>query len=1127
MRYRSAWLVLVCAALVVGATVCGDETRGADSSPANARPIPAGWRDDATLHAVTKAGPRRYWTVGEHGVILASEDGGETWQPRESGTTATLRAVQALTDRVLFAAGGWTEPHTGRSRGVLLTTRDGGLTWTDVLATPEASALLPAIDSAKTPRPPTKSQATPAGLPAMGLPALGGLKFFSAEEGFAWGEVDSLLGGGLYRTEDGGRTWTGIGGAVPGEVWSAGDFVGPTDGALVSGTGALARVAGNTLGGARPVRIEGQRVHRIRLSSDGRGWLAGDGGLLMRTSNGGVAWESVPALPSSARGLVDLAAIETRGTTVWVAGRPGTRVWRSTDHGKSWTVGHTTERGEIRGLAFGDERSGVAVGAWGTIQRTVDGGETWSAVRGEGRRCAALVCVARDEEIAHALLADVAGERGFRTRVLSLTESRPVGAGVFDRSALPAVRASERTVHAGGAGVDRPLRFPLSIPDAEGDLAALLADWDRRLESTWRTELVATLVREIRVWRPAVLIRGPVAPNDAVARILAEAVDRSVVEAADGTRHPRLADELGLKAWRVARVYEQGAGHTASGSGEVTVDPFRYLPHLGADARAYLEAGPGTPAVVGAAPARHSVDAARPLEYRRLELPELASAAGSDVAGDLISANGAGRVASDFFTGLNLPTGGDARRALDPIREDDLEAGQRRAAKSKHVAAIVDRTLDTPERGGGGAILAQLNDLVGEFGDEQAAAELARVAARMRARGEIDEAELVEIELATRFPQTSVGKRTRAELVVRFASLELTWRRLRETKVEVTNLRPARAGVSALLDEAGVVPAGSEASEPALDDAERGGEGGGTRPAEYTRAARTERREMGGRLEAGTGRALALAKDLEQDAPELHRRSDVQFALASVLRRQGRTAAAAEIFLKLAARTAEPDTARAARMELWLAQPVNEPALPLAVADHTSARPHLDGLLSDACWTAAAEVVLQGSVAADDPSRMSLAMFSHDDRYLYVAISCARPHDESTGSRNDSKAVRPDTSLRDADLAGCDRVKFRLDVDRDGGTWYEWIIDEHGRANDLCGGNPHWNPKYYLSAQRESTRWRVEMALPLEELVDASLARGDGWRMDIERIRPGVDVERWPSPGTASHPPLGVLTFDR
>ncbi len=132
-------------------------------------------------------------------------------------------------------------------------------------------------------------------------------------------------------------------------------------------------------------------------------------------------------------------------------------------------------------------------------------------------------------------------------------------------------------------------------------------------------------------------------------------------------------------------------------------------------------------------------------------MPELGAVAGQGVAGDVIAANGAGRAAGDFFTGLNLPTGGDARRFLDPIREDDLEAGQRRATKSKHVAAIVDRTLDTPERGGRGAILAQLNDLVGEFGDEQAAAELSRVAMRMRARGEIDEAELVEIELATRF----------------------------------------------------------------------------------------------------------------------------------------------------------------------------------------------------------------------------------------------------------------------------------------------------------------------------------------------------------------------------------------
>jgi photosystem II stability/assembly factor-like uncharacterized protein len=1077
MHGRSSWLILLCAVVAVRASAYGGE------APTTASPkhIPPSWRGDATLHAVTKAGPRRYWAVGDHGVILASEDGGETWQPQDSGTTASLRGVQALTDRVLFAVGGWTEPHTGRSRGVVLSTRDGGFTWTNLLvdARDEVTESKPAAASITHP------------------PALTGLKFFSAEEGLAWGEADGVLGGGLYRTEDGGRTWTGVGGAVPGDVWSAGDFVNPTDGALVSGTGAVARVAGNALSAGRPARIERRRVHGVRLGPNGEGWLVGDGGLLMRTTNGGVAWEPLPALPSSARGLVDLAAIEMRGSTVWVAGRPGTRVWRSSDHGNTWTTGRTTERGEIRGLAFGDDRTGVAVGAWGTILKTVDAGETWSPVLGGDRRAAALVCVARDGEVPHPLLADVAGERGYRTRVVSLTETKSPG---LERSALPSLRALEQAVHAGGTGVDRPLRLPLSIPDAERDQTALLKDWDRRMESTWRTELLATLVREIRLWRPSVLIRGPVAPNDAVAKILAEAIDLSVVEAADGTRHTRLEDELGLKAWRVARVYEQGAGHTASGSGDATVDPFRYLPHLGMDARAWLESGPlATPGVALAS--SRDVDLARPIEYRRLQSAE-------QVPGQTEP-----KVGSDFFTGLNLASGGDARRTLDPIRQDDLEAGQRRATQSKHVAAIVDRTLDTPQRGGQGAILAQLGDLTRDLDQERAAAELARVATRMRAQGEFDSAELVELELASRYPKTGVGRRTRAELVVRLASLEHAWRRLRVSKVEVTNVRPERQGAAVLIDEAGGVTTSDLEIDPDKD-------GTGPQPAGYTTAKRTERREMGARLELATGRALDFAKGLEQDAPELHARADVQFALASALRRQGRTASAAEIFLKLAARTAEPDTSRAARMELWLAQPVNEPALPLAVADHTATRPHLDGLLSDPCWAGAAEVLLQGETTVDDPSQASLAMFSHDDRYLYVAISCGR----SDSANSDTP---PDVSVRDSDLAGCDRVRLRLDVDRDGGLWYEWTIDEHGRATDLCGGNPHWNPRYYLATQRDETRWRLEMAVPLEELVEASLARGDGWRMDVERIRPGVDVERWPSPGTSSGAPLGVLTFDR
>jgi photosystem II stability/assembly factor-like uncharacterized protein len=57
------------------------------------------------------------WMVGEHGLVLATRDGGATWEIQESGTERSLSAVFALDgDNVFIGA-----PH-----GALLTTRTGG-----------------------------------------------------------------------------------------------------------------------------------------------------------------------------------------------------------------------------------------------------------------------------------------------------------------------------------------------------------------------------------------------------------------------------------------------------------------------------------------------------------------------------------------------------------------------------------------------------------------------------------------------------------------------------------------------------------------------------------------------------------------------------------------------------------------------------------------------------------------------------------------------------------------------------------------------------------------------------------------------------------------------------------------
>src|SRR5947209_1637283 len=52
---------------------------------------------DAPLRAVTFLTHDEGWAVGDDGVIWQTIDGGATWDWRDSGTRASLRAVQFLT----------------------------------------------------------------------------------------------------------------------------------------------------------------------------------------------------------------------------------------------------------------------------------------------------------------------------------------------------------------------------------------------------------------------------------------------------------------------------------------------------------------------------------------------------------------------------------------------------------------------------------------------------------------------------------------------------------------------------------------------------------------------------------------------------------------------------------------------------------------------------------------------------------------------------------------------------------------------------------------------------------------------------------------------------------------------
>ena len=67
-----------------------------------------------------------------------------------------------------------------------------------------------------------------------------------------------------------------------------------------------------------------------------------------------------------------------------------------------------------------------------------------------------------------------------------------------------------------------------------------------------------------------------------------------------------------------------------------------------------------------------------------------------------------------------------------------------------------------------------------------------------------------------------------------------------------------------------------------------------------------------------------------------------------------------------------------------------------------------------------------------------------------------------------------------------------------------------------------------MAVSGDNTHWRIEAAIPIDELTPFVPQRGTGWAVGITRIIPAVGVESWPQPASATpHPEnSGLLRFD-
>ena len=644
----------------------------------------APYRNDAAINDLTFIDRQLGWAVGDAGVIWNTADGGRHWQQQASGVTCRLRSVQFVDAKNGWVAGGRTAAYTHLTTGVLLRTRDGGEHWTVV------DKLL--------------------------LPALRRIQFSTPARGCAIGQTSALYPCGIFFTDDGGRQWS------PLPTADAADFVAGIMSNVDRGANALSDDSMAFVGDGRihpatcpPLGLA--TVRQMQFSGPAVGWLVGDGGLVMTTADGGKSWHKpVAELSPNVRRQFDFSALAVRGRQVWIAGSPGNHVSHSSDGGQSWAVCDTEQLAPIAAMAFVDDLHGWCAGALGTIEATDDGGQTWHRQRSGADRVALMGISSEPQDVPLEMLARASAADGYLS-VVEIINRRDVETHPTNSTSL-ADRLQEALASLGVQRANFAWQFPLRQPGIDLPRAATTTVWDQAVDGNGLVELDNYLVRQIRIWRPSVVVMSAPTSDSRrdVAILLQQAIAQAVRHAADP------AFDKSMPPWTVERPFASvPTGQTAT----VTINSSQLAPRLGQSLAeltweprglifdSYLAA----PETLGF----QSLEAAPTIDIR-----------------------------ADFFSGLGLRHGGDARRELSQPTLEATTALRRAAQQRRNAQAILKRMTEAAPTSGW---LTQLSDLTAAMDARSAGELLFQVAENYARKGEWDSATQVFELLVAQYPQ--------------------------------------------------------------------------------------------------------------------------------------------------------------------------------------------------------------------------------------------------------------------------------------------------------------------------------------------------------------------------------------
>jgi photosystem II stability/assembly factor-like uncharacterized protein len=334
-------------------------------------PLPQG----NPLYGICFVSENTGYAVGKYGTILKTTNAGTTWMIIKSGTTNILNSVLFVDSSTGFAAG---------NTGILLKTIDGGETWSKSISGTSqnlfsiffADAATGFVAGARG----TIQKTIDGGITWTRLSSgkqddLYGIFFTDINTGYAVGSYGLIL-----KTTNGGSSWSTLTSGTTNSLMSV-FFTSATTGFVSGNSGTILKTTdGGSHWNYQFISANSpQNLYSIHFLNDNSGIAVGDYGTIATTTNGGVSWSAV------SKGVATFTAVCSADdqTLFMTSGRQFGEtgmLYMSPDAGSNWHLLSSQTNQDLTAVYFPNSLNGCAVGWFGTILTTNDGGENWKEV---------------------------------------------------------------------------------------------------------------------------------------------------------------------------------------------------------------------------------------------------------------------------------------------------------------------------------------------------------------------------------------------------------------------------------------------------------------------------------------------------------------------------------------------------------------------------------------------------------------------------------------------------------------------------------------------------------------------------------------------------------------------------